>query len=551
MHEHFRISVRFLDGEFHGRGDGGEPEWPPSPLRLFQALTNAAARLDSDGNGATNAAALRWLEELTQPPEIIADNATPTNGYQLYVPDNVGDLVAKKWAAGKYFDSKNHVNDLSRYRTDKRVRPLHIEGDAAVHYVWTFEDEDFAAHRETLISIARAVSRLGWGVDLVVVDADTKTVNHTTTRHTAERWLPVESHGGKLLRTPVSGTLQDLVARHSAFLGRLQLETDGTHVFRPVPPLTKFRVITYRRETEQNLPPHAIFALRLPDDSGFASFDTKWRRLHLTGMLRHSASQADFAASLGWTNEKVNSFVLGHGPEAGKPSRPTKNTTRLVFTPLPSIEWRGEKQGRSIGTIRRVMLSVSGNAGKHDIAEFGRIVRSLEGRELIDEMNQQACAFLRRQPDSESAITNYFGESARWTTVTPMVLPGYDDPRKLRRRLGASKPPLSAAEKGEIVRKLDSRIDRLIRKAFRESGMPDPLVSNAGIEWRGSGFLPGAALSSHYSVPNQCRHFRRLHVRVTWRERSSDGTFNPIAIKGPLCAGSGRFSGLGLFIPCE
>ena len=27
---------------FHGRGDAGEPEWPPSPMRAFQALLNAA-----------------------------------------------------------------------------------------------------------------------------------------------------------------------------------------------------------------------------------------------------------------------------------------------------------------------------------------------------------------------------------------------------------------------------------------------------------------------------------------------------------------------------
>ena len=41
----FLLTVRFLDPApaFHGRGDGGDPEWPPSPLRLFQALVCAAA----------------------------------------------------------------------------------------------------------------------------------------------------------------------------------------------------------------------------------------------------------------------------------------------------------------------------------------------------------------------------------------------------------------------------------------------------------------------------------------------------------------------------
>ncbi len=39
----FCITVRFLDSAFHGRGDRGKPEWPPSPLRLFLALIAAAA----------------------------------------------------------------------------------------------------------------------------------------------------------------------------------------------------------------------------------------------------------------------------------------------------------------------------------------------------------------------------------------------------------------------------------------------------------------------------------------------------------------------------
>ena len=82
-----------------------------------------------------NADALCWLEAIKQPPEIVADKAITTNGYQLYVPDNVGDLVAKQWLAGKYFDSKNHPIDISGYRTEKRVCPLRLAGDAAVHYL--------------------------------------------------------------------------------------------------------------------------------------------------------------------------------------------------------------------------------------------------------------------------------------------------------------------------------------------------------------------------------------------------------------------------------
>jgi len=54
MSSHFCISVTFLDPAFHGRADGGEPEWPPSPLRLFQSLVAAA----HEGWKGSN---VRWL----------------------------------------------------------------------------------------------------------------------------------------------------------------------------------------------------------------------------------------------------------------------------------------------------------------------------------------------------------------------------------------------------------------------------------------------------------------------------------------------------------
>jgi len=555
MSEYLRISVHFLDGGFHGRGDNGDSEWPPSPLRLFQALTNAAARLDGAGVGKQNADALRWLESLPQAPEIFAAGTTPTTGYQLYVPDNVGDLVAKKWSRGEYFDSKSRAIDIAGYRTEKAIRPLQLAGDAVVHYLWLIDPvtaAENASHRETIIATARAITHLGWGVDLVVADAAVAQSLEIASFHAesgTERWLPVETPGGTSLRVPANGTFDALEARHAAFLGRLHTTNDGKQLFRPVPPLATFRVTTYRRETEIDQPPYAVFALRLPDDSGFATFEPQRRRLHLVGMLRHTASQPDFASALGWDKTKIDAFVLGHDKSDPNDSKPTKNSPRLIFIPLPSIEWRGEDQGRTVGAIRRVLMTVAGGAGQRDSAEFSRTIRILEGRELIDEKDKRPIAFLRRQADFERAISSYFAASSTWTTVTPVVLPGHDDPRQLRKRLNGSDTPLSAVEKEQIVRKLDSRTDRLLRKAFIEAGIPQSLATDADIQWRGTGFLPGADLASHYSVPDQCRRFRRLHVKVVWRTRASDGSLIPLKLTGPFCFGSGRFSGLGLFVP--
>ena len=51
MSEFLCISIRFLDREFHGRNESGEAEWPPSPLRLFEALIAAAAAKNRSSGG--------------------------------------------------------------------------------------------------------------------------------------------------------------------------------------------------------------------------------------------------------------------------------------------------------------------------------------------------------------------------------------------------------------------------------------------------------------------------------------------------------------------
>ena len=82
-----------------------------------------------------------------------------------------------------------------------------------------------------------------------------------------------------------------------------------------------------------------------------------------------------------------------------------------------------------------------------------------------------------------------------------------------------------------------------MRKAFIDSGFPATLVADADLQWRATGFLPGVDLASRYSTPNQCRRFRRVHVRIIWR--SSDGQM--VKVPGPICIGGGKYSGLGLF----
>ena len=76
MRTYLVLTVQFLDpiASFHGCGDGGEPEWPPSPLRLFQALVSgAAARWKGSAFAEIAAPAIKWLEGRT--PEVLTPSA--------------------------------------------------------------------------------------------------------------------------------------------------------------------------------------------------------------------------------------------------------------------------------------------------------------------------------------------------------------------------------------------------------------------------------------------------------------------------------------------
>jgi CRISPR-associated protein Csb2 len=81
------LSIRFLDPTFHGRRDGGEPEWPPSPLRALQSLIAAAAAAGRCNNSLpkTAASALRWLEQQTV-TTLVAPPAMTGSAYRLSVP---------------------------------------------------------------------------------------------------------------------------------------------------------------------------------------------------------------------------------------------------------------------------------------------------------------------------------------------------------------------------------------------------------------------------------------------------------------------------------
>ena len=156
----------------------------------------------------------------------------------------------------------------------------------------------------------------------------------------------------------------------------------------------------------------------------------------------------------------------------------------------------------------------------------------MAGAELVN--HDGAAALLTILPGSDSVLKQYVEKSRTWFTVTPVILPGYDDPDHLRRKL---KNGVDAETQKRYLARLDARMDELLRKAFRQGGFSSELVDRTELEWREVGFRPGVELASRYLPPENLNNAPRIHVRVRF----------PHAVRGPIAVGSGRFRGFGLF----
>jgi CRISPR-associated protein Csb2 len=509
----FRIAIKFLQPLAHGRKDGGEPEWPPSPLRLFQALVAAAAARWNERVTLDYAApALRWLERQPQ-PIIIAPLGTPSaNPYLLYVPNNTADLLVPAWKSGD-------VTKATK-REQKLVRPTQLSGEA-VHYLFplTEDDAETQKHLEVLKAAARSITHLGWAIDMVAVDADVISEEQAD-KLPGHRWRPVPT-GGVPLRVPKAGTLADLMRKHAAFLGRLS--ADGFH---PVPPLSCLEVVPYFSPTAGGaMPAQSVAAFeihRTIEDQETASGRSKFRPFHhvrrvatVAGMVRH-ATATIARRIIGWSDEEVMRLVEGHGD--GKDGQATSDD-RLQFLPLPSITPVG------VSGIRRVL--VVGPPG-FDLAPLRR---QLNGVELIDLDTNKPIAMLSGVARTDKGLIPYLGESEVWSTVTPVILPGYDDPDGLRKKL---KERINANEQKHLLQRLDARILSLIWKAFHQAGWTADALDGASVEYRTVGWFRGLDLAKAYDLPPL--KYPRYHLRVRF----------PRPVRGPLAVGAGRYRGFGL-----
>ncbi len=493
MPESLCISVTFLDARFHGRGDGASPEWPPSPMRLFQAMVAANGPTLGTDSGIT--AALRWLE--TQPPPtLLAPPAQPGTPCPLYVPNNAMDVVAKSWVRG------NTDASIAEHRTLKTVRPTHLRGGDTVHYLWPIDSND--ADPPPIEPLSRAVERmvaLGWGIDLVVAHCRMLSSGGVA-GDGLEQWDIAQAHTTSTLRCPVPGSLDALMDRHVAFLNRLADDT-----FHPVPPLTTYRAVGYRRPSDPASRPVSCFELRHLDGSRFRY--PHRQLIHLAGMVRHLAIEAmKNDPPRGVDADWVETYIAGHAADGSQDHR------QLSYLPLPSIGHEHTDPG-----IRRVMVATPVG----DDAWLDHLARRLAGQTLKPEPGKPD-PFAGREPPMLVPVRNdnvarFYTQPANvWHSFTPVILPGHDDHKPAKTRA-------------------------LIEKALKQSGVEQA----CSFEWSAFSRFPKSYSAHKYDKDKRPQGYIRPEHLLTQTAVHLKVKFNDdLKVPGPLVIGAGRHCGLGL-----
>ena len=375
------ISVEFLSPTYHGL------EWPPDPLRLYQALVRGSyegeLRLRWSQDGLLSEA-VRWLEQ-QECELIVAPSAKRETGRQHWVPNPTMNPDEK---------------------TNKTFHPHHMRDGQKIHYVWPLRDgEEYA---EVIAKEASHMIALGWGIDQVIGRGRVGDVGQLT----GERWERQRGRGYRELRHrhPVAGTMADLTARHKAKYRGYRPDEP----LYPVPTLSKYRTIRYANTRIVDRP-YAAFAIgdRIPPH----------RASHVASMMRHLAIQnrKNFAEEFLDVNDVNTEVYL-----AGHVGKVQQTPPRFSYQVLPTIGPYGD------GYIRRVLIAeqYGGNGRYIDWAKNVLSGQRLRSEKDGDEYTLEAIA-------SDGVVDPYVNPGRVWRTVTPVVLRGWDDgnPRKLAKLL--------------------------------------------------------------------------------------------------------------------
>ncbi len=259
------FSIILLDGRLHGQGDRNQPEWPPSPWRLCQALLAGAHTGCHHAEWSdAHTRAFRWLER-RKPPIIISPEQQKLSQYAISVPNNDTDILARTWAQRREPQKKPE-----QLRTLKTLRPsTSATGQPVVfHYLYelTEDDETAADELNTLCQVARCLHTFGWGIDAAIACARVLSAKQAL-QLPGIRWRPhhVSRFFDTRIPVPKEGSLDNLVHCYKQFISSVS----GRTFRKPARPSVYDRV-AYLRDTTLPLvtAQHSTFACWMPQSAG-------------------------------------------------------------------------------------------------------------------------------------------------------------------------------------------------------------------------------------------------------------------------------------------
>jgi CRISPR-associated protein Csb2 len=446
-----QITTTFLSGAYHGK------EWPPSPMRLFQALiaghNQGRSRLAQDYEFEK---AMMWLECL-QPPQIWACEAGPGSACRKSVPNNDDDIAMVRSAQGR----PEKPNEKAKRYTFKTSRPWLLDENRSVHYLWEVPAGD-ESPANAVARYASEVIALGWGVDMVFSRGIISSKPYVSM---GSKFNPHPGQGqGRELRVPCKGSYLSSEQRYEAFL-RSGWQSGGLTFAKPP---VRYDLVRYLREDEMEEQHFRIY--QLLDLAGRNPYVRDPREaITVAAMMRHAVNNLLRREKL--PPEKI-SELMGHGTKGNQ----------VYCLPLPSVGHR-----HADGMIRRVLLKTP-DAETLSLVDWG-----LDGYEL--ELQNRPVAILSTVRTRDSVAERFISGSLLWETAIPVVLPGYD-----------------------LVKGKKARTEKLILRALIQSGlMPSNLETFwfQRLPWHAHGHRAGDYKTAQYM------RFPQYHLKIRFRKEVS------------------------------
>lgn len=491
------ITVQFLCGHYHGRNrEKVLEDFPPSPMRLFQALIAASHRgIYGKQNVAVRDNALRWLETLS-PPLIIAGKTSDSGEDTInYVPNN--------------------DNKFDHVRTDKSMHHHVLPDDEKVKYVWSFDaDETTRQFAEAVGAMARLVTYLGQTTDLVVAYGEI--AEEFAEDDSKELYKPQNTKGN--WQVPTNGSLQACQDRYKERKNLVDFPTPA-------------RWVEYRNKNALYLDaPVALFELRQTGNGKFLPFEPIMLQ-QVSAMTRH--------AWLDFLSENKN-FTEDYGADllaqkiAGHESRVSEKSVdapHVAFVPIPSLNENFTADGK----IRRVLVIGYGCESKENHRMFEDIAEKLNGASLVDRQSgkKKGELFKVKIGDDKTAyrfIAKSRQNSTKWRTATPIILSGH--PRLI------TSDENSHNEQTKVFKKGRSPEDYIL-KCLNEAGIPLEIVES--VSATKSPLVPKTQHSFLYKPNERLKSSPRFHAEIIFNK----------PLVGSLILGRGRFAGFGLMMPID